>query len=74
MKKYDDSCALSINYYLESAAAIMLRFELCSAHYTALQMKKSVRIVAISPVTTENTDDSCLQTYCREAMHRATTN
>ena len=63
----------TINYCLESAAAITLCFLLCSARYTALQTKNSVRIVsAISPVTTENTDDSRLQTYCRETMHRAT--
>ena len=44
----------TINYCLESAAAITLRFQLCSARYTALQMKNSVRIVsAISPVTME---------------------
>ena len=65
----------TINYCLESAAAITLRFQLFSAHYTALQMKNNVRIVsAIYPVTTKNTDDSHLQTYCREAMHRTTAN
>ena len=49
----------TINYCLESAAAITLCFQLCSARYTALKMKNSVRIVsAINPVTTENT---CLQ-------------
>ena len=47
----------------------MLRFQLCSSRYTALQTKNSVRI--IYPVTTENTDDSRLQIYCKEAMHRA---
>ena len=42
---------------------------------TELQMKNSVRIVsAINPVTTENTDDSHLQMYPREAMHHATAN
>ena len=65
----------TINYCLESAAAITLCFQLCLTHYTALQAKKSVRIVyEISPVTMENTNDSHLQTYCREAMHCATTN
>ena len=65
----------TINYCLESAAAITLHFQLCSAPYTALQTKNSVRIIsAINPVTTENTDDSRLQTYCREAMHHATAN
>ena len=66
----------TINYCLESAAPITLHFQLCSARYTALQMKNSVRNVsAISPFTTENnTDDSHLQTYCREVMHRATMN
>ena len=65
----------TINYCLVSAAAITLRFQPCSASYTALQTKNSVRIIsAINPVTTENTDDSRLQTYCREAMHRTTTN
>ena len=58
----------TIYYCLVSAAAITLRFQ----RYTALQMKNSVRIIsAINPVTTENMDDSCLQPYCREAMHRA---
>ena len=65
----------TIDYCLESAVAITLCFQLCSVRYTALQTKNSVRIVsAISSVTTENTDDSRLQTYCREAKHLATTN
>ena len=65
----------TINYCLESAAAITLRFQLFSARYTALQMKNSVRIVSeINPVTMENMDDSRLQMYCSEAMHRATMN
>ena len=53
----------TISYCLESAVAITLRYQLCSAHYTALQMKNSIKIA--SAVT-------CLQTYCREAMHCAT--
>ena len=58
----------TINYCLESAAAIMLRFQLFLVCYTALQTKNSVRIAsAINPVTMENTD-GCLQTYCREDM------
>ena len=62
----------TINYCLESAVAITLRLQPCSARYTALQTKNSVRIAsAINPVTTENTDDSHLQ---MEAMHRATAN
>ena len=66
---------LTINYCLESAVATTLRYQLCSACYTVSQMKNSVRIIsAISPVTMENTDDSHLQMYCREAMHRATVN
>ena len=57
----------TINYCLESAAAITLCFQ--------LQIKNSVRIVsAINPVTTENTDDSCLQSYCSEAKQCATAN
>ena len=65
----------AINYCLECAVAITLRFQLFSARYTALQTKNSVRIVsAINPVTIENMDDSHLQTYCREAMHRSTVN
>ena len=65
----------TINYCLESAAAIALRFQLCSTRYTALQAKNSVRIVyAISPVTTVNTDNSHLQTYSREATHRTSAN
>ena len=75
-QKYDDSRAP--NYQLlprKCSGYIMLRFQLCSARYTALQTKNSVRIISvISPVTTENTDDSHSQTYCREAMHRATAN
>ena len=63
----------TINYCLKSVVAITLRFQLCSAHYTVLQTKDSVRIVsAINPVTMENADDSRIQTYCREAMHRST--
>ena len=66
---------LSISYCLKSAAAITLHFQLYSAHYTALQTKNSVKIVsATNPITTENMDSSHLQTYCREAMHRATAN
>ena len=62
----------STNY---CAAAITLCFQLFSAHYTVSQTKDSVRIIsAISPFTTENTDVSRLHTYCREAMHRATSN
>ena len=65
----------TINYCLESAAAITLRFQLFSTRYTALQANNSVRIVyEISPVTTENTDDSHLQPYCREATQCATAN
>ena len=71
-RKYDVSRALTISYCLESVAAITLCF---LAHYTALQMKNSVRIIsAINPVTTENTDNSHLQTYCTEAMYHATVN
>ena len=62
----------TINYCLESVAA---HFQLCSARYNVSQTKNSVRIVsAINPDTTENTDNSSLQTYCREAMHCATAN
>ena len=62
----------TINYCLKSAAA---RFQLCSACYKASQTRNGVRIVsAINPVTMENTDESHLQTYCREAIHRATMN
>ena len=69
-RKYDDSHALSFNYCLEVQWPLR-----CSACYTVLQMKNSVRIVsAFSPVTTENTDNFCLQTYCSGAMHRATAN
>ena len=62
-QKYTMICAPpTINYCLESIAAITLCFQLCSARYTALQMKNSVRIAsAINPVTTENMDDSRLQ-------------
>ena len=45
----------TINYCFKSAAAITLRFQLFSAHNTALQMKNRIRITsAINPVTTEN--------------------
>ena len=116
--------APAIKYCFKSAVAITLRFQLCSACYTVLQMKNSRRsasatiqstqkyddscapnyqllpqkcshhyaslsaffsllaiqhykrriVSVINPVVPENTDDSCLQTYCREAMHRATVN
>ena len=57
----------TINYCLEGAAAITLHFQ--------LQMKNSVIIVsAINPVTTENTDDSRLQSYCNEAKQCTTAN
>ena len=63
----------TINYCLESTAAITLHFQLRSARYSALQTKNSIRIIsAISPVTKENT--LFTKTYCREAMHRATAN
>ena len=59
LRKYDVLRAPIINYFLKSAAAIILRFRLCSVSYTALQTKNNVRIVsAINPVTMENTDDS----------------
>ena len=49
---------LSITCF-ESAVAIMLHFQICLAHYTALQMKNSVRIISvINPVTMENTSRS----------------
>ena len=71
-RKCDDSCALTIKYCLESAAATTLRFQLFLASYTVLQTKSSVRIVsAINLVIMEKTDNSHLQMYCREAMHRA---
>ena len=64
----------TINYCLESAVAITLRFQLFSACYTASQMKNSVRIIyAMSSVTMENMGDSCLQTYWG-AMHHTTAN
>ena len=45
---------LSISYCLKSAVAIILHFQLCSAHYTALQTKNSAKIVsATNPITTE---------------------
>ena len=47
----------------QSEVASPLHFQLCSARYTGLQMKSSRRSVsAINPFTTENTDDSRLQT------------
>ena len=42
---------------------LTLLFQLCSAHFTALQMKNSRRSAsAINPVTMENLDDFHLQT------------
>ena len=42
----------------QKCSAIALHFQLCSACYTELQKKNSVRIVStINPVTTESTDD-----------------
>ena len=58
------------NYCYESAATIMLCFQLFSAQ---LQMKNSVRRI-VSASHHGNTDDSHLQTYCREAMYCATVN
>ena len=55
------------NYQLlpRNAAIITLRFQL----FSALQTKNSVTIVfAINLVTTEKTDNSHLQMYCREAI------
>ena len=44
----------AINYCFESAVAITLHFQLCSASYTAIQMKNSRRSAsAINPVTTK---------------------
>ena len=58
MKNTDDLCVLTINYS-KAKVAITLRFQLCSACFTALQMKNSRRSAsAINPVTTENTDNS----------------
>ena len=57
-KMFSSECVPNYQLRLESAVAIMLRFQLCSAHYIALQTKNNVKIAsAISPVTTENTDD-----------------
>ena len=49
----------AIKYCFERAVAITLHFQLCSAQYTVLQVKNSVRIA--SPVTMENKDNSHLQ-------------
>ena len=72
-RKYDSRAP---NYQLlprKCSGCITLRFQLCSARCTALQTKNSVRIIsAISPVSPQ--DDSRLQTYCMEAMHRASAN
>ena len=65
------------NYQLlpRKCSVYTLHFQLCSAHYTALQMKNSCKIIsAISPFTMDYIDDSHLQTYCREAMYRITMN
>ena len=59
----------TINYCLVSAAAI-LRFAFSYAQPVTQRYKRRT----VSPVTTENMDDSCLQTYCREAMHHSTAN
>ena len=51
-------CAPTINYVMAREVAITLSFQLCSVHYTVLQMKNSTRgISAINPVATENTGD-----------------
>ena len=49
----------TINYSLESAVAITLCFQFCSACYTAYKHTRSAS--AINPVTTKNIDDSHLQ-------------
>ena len=47
------------NYQLTDVA-IVLCFQLCSAHYTTLQAKNSRRSTsAINPICMENMDDSC---------------
>ena len=52
-------CAPHLSVTEKSVVAFTLHFKLlCSAHYTALQMKNTMRsISAINPVTMENTDD-----------------
>ena len=76
------------SYHLENticAPNYQLLPRKCSGHYSSLSTMfsplhsvtnvRSVRIVsAMSLFTTENTDDSRLQMYCREAMHCATAN
>ena len=63
-QKYDNLCTPNYQKNLSNIASKVqwpLRFA-CSAHYTTLQMKNSVRIVSvINPFTTENTYDSHLQ-------------
>ena len=68
----------SLNNQLQNGKVgghITLCFQLCSAHYTALQMKNSMRsISAINPAATENTSDrpqgsaSC---YCESTPYVA---
>ena len=54
--------AIKVNFRQNASpnreVAIMLCFQLCSAHYTVLKMKYSTRSMsAISPVAMENTGD-----------------
>ena len=62
-QKHNVSHILTINYCLESVAAITLRFPaMFSLLHSITNEEQCVRIVsAINPVTTENMDDSRLQ-------------
>ena len=65
----------TIKYCLESAAAIMLHFQLCSARYTTLQMRTVLESSLQSVQSPQKIQTiSCLQAYCRETMHHATAN
>ena len=48
----------TINYHLKSEVSIMLHCQLCSTHYTALQIKNCLKSTsAIKVATMKNTDD-----------------
>ena len=48
-----------LNVSITEIALYTLCFQLCSVHYTELQMKKTTRRTStINPATTENLDDS----------------
>ena len=55
--------ATAITNYFESTVAITLRFQLCSARYTALQTKNSKRSLSATIQSPRKYDDSRAPNY-----------